>query len=521
MILNKVKTHFRTILLSAGIVLIGYLFRLLFFDSITFGYDQARDAIQSLSIWQGDIIKIIGPMTDIPGLFHGTLYWYLISPFYFFSKGSVFVVKFFMITLNLGVVFVFFLIAKKITKNSTVAFLASFLYVISFEVNQYARWLSNPSPALLTTLLIYYSYWLMMKKNQNGIYLFLISWALSIHFEFFLIYHIVYFLIFLLFTYKSYYKKVSFIKLGVSLFISLCILSTFIMAEIKFGFQSTKALLGFFSQEKSLTSSFISVFNNFAEKITQSVFYNVISFNYVFAGIVFIAGFFYIYKNYRKQKELLFIGFWICSPVILFLFEKLGVYHVMIGNLFGTILLFSIIVDHYVSKLHNKKLFYVLFVLILVVFQFRTAKYHQKGDVLFSSQDQLLLKDELKVIDWVYNQSNDNLFGINTVTNPLFINTTWGFLFDSYGKNTYGKMPVWLGYPQEGVFGETIKYAITPQLKGLEYYLIIEPPPGIPDYYLKGYPLYESTRSQLIERKEIGRFIVEKRGIILNKCGIN
>jgi len=351
----------------------------------------------------------------------------------------------------------------------------------------------------------------MMKKNQNGIYLFLISWALSIHFEFFLIYHIVYFFIFLLFTYKNYYKKISFLKWGGSVIALLFILSPFVLAEVKFGFQSTKALLSFFTQEKSLTSSFVSVFNGFFEKLVQSVFFNVFSFNYIFAGVILIIGVVYILNNYKNQKELLFLVFWICSPFILFLFEKLGVYHVMIGNLFGTILLFSIIIVHYMSKLRNKKLFYFLLVFILAGVQFKTAKYHEKGNTLFIPQDQLLLKDELKVVDWIYRQSDNKVFGINTVSNPLFINTTWGFLFDSYGKNTYGRMPVWLGYPQEGVFGETIKYETTTQLKGLMYYLIIEPPPGIPDYYLKGYPLYESTRSQLIERKEIGRIIVEKR----------
>ena len=69
-------------------------------DGLTFGYDQARDMFQALEIWTKDPIKVIGPQSDTPGLHHGSLYWYLISPVVYFSGGDVWVTRFLLILIN-------------------------------------------------------------------------------------------------------------------------------------------------------------------------------------------------------------------------------------------------------------------------------------------------------------------------------------------------------------------------------------------------------------------------------------
>jgi len=144
----------------------------------------------------------------------------------------------------------------------------------------------------------------------------------------------------------------------------------------------------------------------------------------------------------------------------------------------------------------------------------------KKGEVLFSVQQRMVLSDEIKLIDWIYKESRKEEFAINTITNPLFINTTWAYLFNWYGRTTYGYMPAWFGYPQVDVFGATItlgevnidvKYNEVKDLKNKLFFLIIEPKEGIPENYIRGITEFENTRSSLVERKKFGTFFVEKR----------
>lgn len=129
----------------------------------------------------------------------------------------------------------------------------------------------------------------------------------------------------------------------------------------------------------------------------------------------------------------------------------------------------------------------------------------------------MILSDELKLIDYVYKESPHKPFAINTITNPLFINTTWSYLFNWYGKSKYGRMPVWFGLNQNGFFGSKIKFSSRKLGVGDIIYLIIEPTPGIPEEYIKGYLRFENTRSIPLATKRIGNFTVQKRQLKLEK----
>ena len=77
-------------------------------------------------------------------------------------------------------------------------------------------------------------------------------------------------------------------------------------------------------------------------------------------------------------------------------------------------------------------------------------------------------------------------------------------------------MPIWTGYPQTGQFGSDIKFEQTDNATGLPFYLIIEPGPGIPEYYIPAISSFENTRSRLVEKTKIGAFTIEKKVMINN-----
>ncbi|MEK7112681.1 MAG: glycosyltransferase family 39 protein [Patescibacteria group bacterium] len=222
--------------------------RFLFFpDNVYFGFDQARDAFESLSIYKNLDLKIIGPSTASPTLFHGPLYWYLIGPFYLLGKGNPAVPAAFLLTLNALGIFLIYLTGK-ILFNKRVGLISGLLYAVSFEQTQYAMYFGNPAPAVLTIILFYLGLaFFFFKDDVRGGLLALFALGLSIQFEFFLFYLILVFVFLMIILGRRKIKTLQIKEVIFSAIAFLVPLLTFILAEIKFGFRTTKSLLSIFT----------------------------------------------------------------------------------------------------------------------------------------------------------------------------------------------------------------------------------------------------------------------------------
>lgn len=203
---------------------------------------MARDAFLALQIWNNHDLKILGLPTSTPGLFHGALYYYLLSPLYGLGGGDPKVVAFFFSLLNSLAVIPIMLLALDLFKNLRWVILAGVLYAISFEANQYATWLSNPSPAILTVSLFFYFLRVWQKEKNIGLYLATLMAVISSQFQFFLIY-----LILLIPIFGYIFKLKVNIKQTITSFLIVILgLSTFIISAIKFH-TINAALFGFFN----------------------------------------------------------------------------------------------------------------------------------------------------------------------------------------------------------------------------------------------------------------------------------
>lgn len=498
-----------------GIFLLGLILRLMYFNDATFGWDQARDAFESINILNGDFIKIIGPATaELPGLHHGSFYWYLISPFYFFSNGNPLVVRLFLVLLNLASVFILYHLVTLLFKNKSIALLSCLLFALSFEAIQYGRWLSNPSPALLTILLTFTGIWHVINDKKWGVSIALISWSLSVHFQFFLLYQFVFIAPILFWGYKT--KKIKLDKESFFAFLaSFLIFLTFVIAEFKFNFQGIKSFTHL-SAGESLTSNLSGILSDFANRLANTFYFNITGHNLIFAGVVTIAiivlSITYIIRKKDKKKEFVFLILWLLSPLVPLAFGRATAYFLTIGNLFPAIILTSFFLVKLGENVKYQRIYYIFLILVLFLGQFNLInENNQNGETLFSVQKKMILSDEQKVIDYIYLQSNKKPFVVNSVTNPLFINTTWSYLLNWYGKPKYGYMPIWGGYPQTGQFGSDIKFSPAEDQIKKDLYVIIEPQPGIPDHIISGVSKYEDTRSTFIEERKFGNFTVQKR----------
>lgn len=497
-----------------GLMFLGLVLRLYAFSAITFGYDQARDALIASNLWRGDL-KILGPTSDIHGLHHGALYWYLISPFYHFSQNNVYVVKLFMIFVGLFSIPLTYIIAIKIFKRRATAFFSAFIIAVSFEAIQYSHWLSNPSFAFVTIGLSFLFLWMYIsEKFKYGLLLTAFFWGLSIQFEIFLLYQAAVFFLLLL-----VYKKIHIKDIILSAIVFLVTISPLILAEVRFNFIAVHGIASFFTgYSESRGQTIQEMMSRASNMLFNTPYNNLFSSKGVSVAIItllFIVG--AINMILLKDKRIFFLMLWFFSPVVLFFLGSTNIYFVFIGCSIPLAILFA----HYAGTLFLPQRVYaalaILGVLVLGSNIYLLRENAGKGESLFSVQTGMVYSSETEILDYMYKEANGEPFRINTVTNPLFINSTWSYLFDSYGRDTYGYMPFYWGYPQNGQYGEGIVYSDHFQQNDKHLFLIIEPSGGIPDFITKGIIAFENSRSKVLEEKKIGEFIVQKRLITKDK----
>ena len=115
----------------------------------------------------------------------------------------------------------------------------------------------------------------------------------------------------------------------------------------------------------------------------------------------------------------------------------------------------------------------------------------------------LLLKDQQRVLDFIYQSASGEDFAVNALTMPYNVNTTWSYLFEWYGKKKYGYVPVWGGDAAEG-FPGNLKVETARSKLPDKRFLIIEPNEGIPSYLRDSFIANEENYNKTIEKKKIG-----------------
>ena len=485
------------------IFVLAYFLRVLFLSkySLTFGYDQARDAYISQQILKGDI-KIQGPPASTPGLYHGVLYYYILAPGYLLGHGSPVVAAYWMAFINALTVFVVFYLGYLFTKKVSVGILASLLFAISFESTQYATWLSNPTLGVLTVPLMYLGLWLWISKGKTlGPILAAVGLGFSIQSEIFLIYHLIPICIWLFISRKSVTKK-SLIIFGISFLLSI---STMILSEVKFGFRSIGGLQvlalgesGNLAYAKSIGDYLILYLNQIGRIFAFNSYPGNIGWGGMF--VIVLA----LYSLIKKDKVGSFLATWLFAHIWVVTVGGTSTPFLMAG--IGPAV--GLIIAYYLSKFPKPLMFFVLAIIIFGNISM-ILKENPKGSTLFSIQKDMLLSKQMASIDYTYSEAKGKPFSINSLTSPLYINIVWTYLYKWYGLSKYGYLPSWHGRDQIGQL-DTLEKKNKPDSIS---FLIIEPMAGIPPQYLDLTIGEEDSKTKLLDEKYFGELRVQKRGL--------
>jgi 4-amino-4-deoxy-L-arabinose transferase-like glycosyltransferase len=476
--------------------------------ALTFGYDQARDALVTQQILEGDL-KVQGPPSSTPGLFHGVFYNYVLAPAYLVGHGSPVVAAYWIALLNAGTVFIIFVLAKKLAGSTPAALLASLLFAFSFEATQYATWLSNPTVGVWTVPLIYLGLWSWVKeKNKSGAILTGVGLGLSIQSEVFLGYHLVPVLIWIYIARKNLSLRQYAYAVGALLFS----LSTMIIADAKFGFQSVDGIASLLSsgdavlQSKKFSDFILLYLNQLATTFSNSLLPSNLGYGGML-GFVFIFTAVYLWQK-SGRKALAWQPFmltYVLAHTTVVPVGGVSTPFLLVGIGSGLVVLTALVLHHFYKT--NKIAIVIILAIILVSNLSTIIAKNKNGSVIFSIQKDMLLQKQLKAIHYTYEEASGEPFSINSVTSPLWINIVWSYLYNWHGQNNYGYIPQWHGKDQVGLLQSLPDTSADTQ----NYFMIIEPLAGIPRRFVDEAIGEEDYKSELINETNFGEIVIQKR----------
>jgi hypothetical protein len=487
--------------------------------AISFAYDQARDAFTVAELLHGHI-KILGPpVSGVPGLFHGVLYYYVIAPAYLLGRGNPVVVAYFMSLISsLGIFTVYFL-TKTLTKNETPALIASLIFAFSFEASQYANLLTNASMGVWFVPIIYIGlyFWLtrtgVKQKDILSKYAPAVTglaFGLSVQSEIALTYHIFPLVIWLLIFRKKVTKK-DIVMFLVSIFIAV---SSMLLSEVKFGFTGTSGILYILTRRDGIVKAktFFDYVSTLASQSAKTFAYTLFPINVIAGGLVgFLMIISSVFLNFKEIKKKIltwetFLITYIFAYALALPFGGWNMKHILVGVAPAVAVFAGIFIWKYFGK--YKILVGFIMVVILSTNLISILKENKNGQTLFPLQTDLTLEKEIGVVNYTYQKSGGKPFSISTLTSPLYINTLWSYMYNWYGQTKYGYLPSWVGKDQIGLLGDNLVFATS---NVHEHFFIIEPTYGIPDLYV-GYEKGEQdSLSTLVDSESFGELTVQER----------
>lgn len=490
------------------IFLLALILRLLYFPgNINFTYDQARDSFAVLDVLYGHL-KIVGPPTTISDkIFHGVWFYYLIAPIYFLFNKNPEAAVFLLRVLNAVGILIIFLISKNLFNNK-IGLIAAFLFAISFEQTQYSLFFGHPSLGVISVLIYYLGLsWWIFKNNPYGFILALLGLGITLQFE-----DVNGLLILSLLIYLAvFYKKLKLLNLSIillGLVGFLLAVSSFILAEIKYHFRATTAVISLITRFHNKTAIDFGYIISVVSRFLHDNFLNIDNPNVLM--LIFISLILWSLKQKDKLSQIIFLLIWFFTGLFPHLLSPHNFsYYYSPGATVSLLILVSFLI--YQVNLKNKFLaISILSVITISNLGLITTENYRGPNSDIVIQSGMILRNQLPVLDYIYQRSQGQYFAVNALTVPLNVNTTWSYLFQWYGRNKYGYLPVWGGNAALGFPGNLKIETNRSNLPKIRF-TIMEPTVGIGDKQKEDFFKEENYFTKVVEERQFGTIKVQLR----------
>jgi 4-amino-4-deoxy-L-arabinose transferase-like glycosyltransferase len=435
-----------------AILLIAFALRVLRVGEILdFNYDQGRDALVIWDLIHKGKLFLIGPTTGIPGIFRGPFYYYLIAPFYLLGKGNPVWPAIFLTLTSVAALGLMYFLGKKIG-GKVVGVIALILGAFSVEIMFASRWLSNPTPMLLLSMILVWMLLLIYEGKKwpwavVSVVLGLSLFHLGSSGEVFYFPIVAIFAIWKFFFSKGKVKNIPNLKIiitSIGLFIFTIL--PLVLFDLKHGGILGGSIKGFLGEGKSFglpawifVTDRLSLIGNY---FVGLLFHNPFNTEWLFITAFALIALFFLSRLIKNAKLNIILLFLVVPTIGIVFFQ--GNY----GNFYGyyltgyylTFLIFIAVTLSYIFKSSLLgKIFVTVFMAFFLIHNFSDIKIYL--DKSTSDNGAIKFGNQKQVIDWIYKDVGDRVFNVDCYVPPV-ITYSYDYLFKWLGTNKYGKLPV-------------------------------------------------------------------------------
>lgn len=426
------------------LLIIAFFVRVYRLDQLLgFYYDQGRDALVIWRFWHEGKFFLIGPITGIEGIYRGPWYYWLIAPFYLLGGGDpVWPTVFLGFTSVLAIAILYYLAVRAAGKwaGLLAVIIASFSYYLVLA----SRWLSNPTPMLLISMvLILAMFWVIEGKKWAWVF---VSFMLGMAMQFGSAAEIFYFpaiLTFVIWQRKNLpNKKLAFLSF---LFLFIAFIPQIIFDLRHEGVLSI-AIKKFLVDEGSFKASFWEIMKNRAALYYQIFFLKLFPTSGFFWTPFAILGLVSLILNIKSlfvNKRFLTIFLIFIWPLIGMLFfqgNHGNVYdYYFTGYYLVFVLIFSILISVLAGRTGGLIVVFLFLILFLQDNLVLVKNYLVAG---VDGSTHISLGNELQSVRWVIEGAKKQDFNVDVYVPPvIFYSYDYLFLWQttkSCGRNLCG-----------------------------------------------------------------------------------
>lgn len=390
--LDKAVNYIKENKYLIGILVLGFILRLYNYKGLyMYGHDQDLQGWFIRDVLENKHLRLIGQETSTQGIFIGSLFYYLLIPFYLLFGmdpiGGVFLTA----LIGLFTIWSFYYVTTRIFNEKT-GLLAAFIYSISFYTVFNDREVVPTMPVILWTTWYLYGLWLTLKGEYFKSMLLLGGLAgLIWHLNMALVIVLPLALLAIFFSKKKPDLK-SYIYFA---FVFVATSLPLILFELRHGFSQTKYLFGSVTtNQHDIVSGWDKVVRTFhllSKDFSGIIWGDYFELKYEYVTWIFLAIFVtLIIKNKIEKTIAILIGFWVLIYLAFFsLYSKI----VSEYYLNGAIVVFIVVVALGLSRfLENKKYadfakaFLILFTIVnldrFITIPLNKSGYVEKNQVL-------------------------------------------------------------------------------------------------------------------------------------------
>lgn len=412
-------------------------------DLLGFWFDQGRDALVIWDFIHNGKFFLIGPTTGLAGIFRGPWYYWLITPFYWIGRGDPVYPSVFLIFTTIVALTVIYYLGYKI-RGKVTGLLAVTIAGFSFYIIDASRWLSNPTPMMLLSLVMIAGMFNVMEGKKWGWPVISFCFGLSL-FNFGSSGELFYFpaiLIFVIWQRKNW-PDLKGLLLSIFLFvITFLPLVIFdfkhegiLRANIYQSFLSEKSFV--LPTKKFLAERTVLYYDVFTKKIFDARGLR----EEIILGLIG-AWFLISIQKYLKNKNISLLILIFISPIVgLYFYQGNNAVlydYYLTGYYLIFILLFAVVLgDMWRFKLGK---IFVLYFVYLFVSSNLSILLPRLTDQSTNIETVTVLRNQKSAIDWVYSSAGNQNFNVDEYVPPV-IPYAYDYLFKWLGTTKYNRLP--------------------------------------------------------------------------------